>query len=51
MNSLHKAVNVDLAQMQQSYDLESDHSQNIETQKEWQRFINLELAKLAYYSK
>ena len=51
MNSLHTAVNDDLAQMQQIYDLESDHSQNIEKQKEWQRFINLELAKLAYYSK
>ena len=51
MNSLHAAVNNDLAQMQQIYDLESDHSQNIEKQKEWQRFINLELAKLAYYSK
>lgn len=51
MNSLHMEVNDELAQMQQIYDLESDHSQNIAKQKEWQRFINLELAKLSYYSR
>jgi len=49
MERIHAAINSELRQTQQKYDQESDHSQNVEEQKKWQRKIKLELEKLAYY--
>jgi len=39
-----------LRQMQQKYDQETNHSQEVTKQKEWQKHIKLELEKLAYYN-
>jgi len=50
MEGLHDTINAELEVMQQAYDSETDHSQNIKKQKEWQAKIILELNKLAYYS-
>lgn len=50
MERLHNAINIELEAMQNQYDLESNHSQNIEKQKEWQAKIILQLNKLANYS-
>lgn len=49
MERIHNAINDELRQMQQQYDLETDHSQNVEKQKEWQQYIKLQLDKLSYY--
>lgn len=49
MERIHMAINEELRLMQKKYDQESEHSQNIEKQKDWQRYIKLELEKLAYY--
>lgn len=49
MERIHNAINDELRQMQQKYDLETDHSQNVEKQKEWQQYIKLQLDKLSYY--
>jgi hypothetical protein len=49
MEHIHMVINEELMLMQKKYDLESEHSQNVEKQKAWQRYIKLELEKLAYY--
>ena len=49
MERIHTAINDELKQMQQQYDLDSNHSQNVAKQKEWQQRIKLELEKVAYY--
>ena len=49
MERIHTAINEELRQMQQQYDLDCEHSQNVDKQKEWQQRIKLELEKLAYY--
>jgi hypothetical protein len=49
MELIHTNINEELAQMQKKYDQETDNSQHIERQKAWQRYIKLELEKLAYY--
>jgi hypothetical protein len=49
MERIHTAINDELRQMQQKYDQETNHSQHIPKQKEWQQYIKLELEKLAYY--
>jgi hypothetical protein len=49
MERIHNAINDELRQMQQKYDTETDHSQNVDKQKEWQQYIKIELEKLAYY--
>jgi len=49
MERIHTAIQEELRAMQQQYDLETDHSQNVPKQKEWQRYIQLELEKLSYY--
>jgi len=49
MERIHTAINDELRQMQQKYDQETNHSQNVTKQKEWQQHIKLQLEKLAYY--
>ncbi|MCB0462477.1 MAG: DUF922 domain-containing protein [Flavobacteriaceae bacterium] len=49
MERIHYVINDELRQMQQKYDNETNHSQNVEKQKEWQQFIKLQLDKLSYY--
>jgi len=49
MEHIHNTINDELRQMQQKYDLETDHSQNVERQKEWQKYIKVQLDKLSYY--
>jgi hypothetical protein len=49
MERIHNTINDELRQMQQKYDLETDHSQNVDKQKEWQKFIKVQLDKLSYY--
>jgi len=50
MERLHDAINVEMEVMQNAYDAATNHSQNVEKQKEWQTKIILQLNKLAYYS-
>ena len=49
MEHIHRAINNELRQMQQKYDQETNHSQNIDKQKEWQLVIKLQLDKLSNY--
>ena len=49
MEHLHTTINEELTQMQKQYDQETNHSQNVVKQKEWQQYIKLQLEKLAYY--
>lgn len=50
MEAIHEQINRELEAMQNKYDAETNHSQNIEKQKEWQTYIVEELNKLVYYS-
>lgn len=49
MERIHNTITDELRQMQQKYDTETDHSQNVDKQKEWQKFIKVQLDKLSYY--
>lgn len=49
MERIHNAITDELRHMQQTYDMETDHSQNVDKQKEWQQYIKLQLDKLSYY--
>ena len=49
MQSIHDAIIKELGDQQNKYDAETNHSQNIEKQIAWQKFIALELNKLANY--
>lgn len=49
MERIHNSITDELRQMQQKYDMETDHSQNVDKQKEWQKFIKVQLDKLSYY--
>lgn len=49
MERIHNTITDDLRQMQQKYDTETHHSQNVDKQKEWQKFIKVQLDKLSYY--
>jgi len=49
LKTLQKNINKQLAQMQNLYDEETNHSRNIETQAKWQVYINQEIEKLANY--
>ena len=50
MERLHNAINAELEAMQKKYDAETNHSQNIKKQKEWQAKIIVQLNKLDQYS-
>lgn len=45
LNSLHKAINKELATMQKQYDAESNNSINKEAQAKWITFVGKELKK------
>jgi hypothetical protein len=47
---IHNQINKELEEMQQRYDAETNHSQIIEKQQEWQTYIVEELNKLVSYS-
>ncbi|MBE9489909.1 MAG: DUF922 domain-containing protein [Bacteroidetes bacterium] len=49
MMRINNAINLELRDMQNKYDAETNHSQNVEQQKEWQAFIYTELNKLSHY--
>ena len=49
MKSIHNAINTELEAMQNLYDAETNHSQSLEKQKEWQTRIIIQLNKLAHY--
>lgn len=50
MDRLHKSINNELEVLQNKYDTETRHSQNIEKQQEWQSKIIDALNKLSRYS-
>jgi len=50
MDAIHTAINKELETMQNVYDVETNNSQNVQNQKEWETKIILQLNKLAYYS-
>jgi hypothetical protein len=50
MNVIYSDSRNALSKMQNQYDAETNHSQNLEKQLEWQAFIKQELRKLAAYS-
>jgi hypothetical protein len=49
MDKIHDAINKELGAMQKKYDNETDHSQIVEKQIEWEKYIALELEKYAKY--
>ena len=49
MERIHNAINTELTEMQKKYDTETNHSQIVEKQTEWQKYIALEIEKLSYY--
>jgi subtilase family serine protease len=49
IDKLNKALNTELKDMQEKYDQESNFSRNKETQRKWQRYIQIELKKLSKY--
>ena len=50
MNRLHEAINKELEALQNRYDAETRHSQDLEKQQEWQTKIIEALNKLSRYS-
>lgn len=50
MELIYKAINEELTAMQNLYDEETNHSQNLEAQRQWESRITIALEKLAYYS-
>jgi len=49
ISKLHTNINKELKEFQKKYDTETNYSRSIETQKEWQIFVNQELKKLSKY--
>ena len=49
MKKIHNAIIIELSRTQNTYDSETDHSQNIDKQTEWQTYIVEELKKLSHY--
>ena len=50
LNTIYSESRRALSKMQNQYDTETNHSQNLEKQLEWQAYIKQELRKLAVYS-
>lgn len=46
MNRMHTSINEAINETQRRYDLETNHSMNMEKQKEWEAFIERELQRL-----
>ncbi|GAA4974810.1 DUF922 domain-containing protein [Algibacter aquimarinus] len=49
LRSLHKTINKALAEMQNSYDAETDYSRNNTAQLKWKLYIERELEKLSEF--
>lgn len=49
MKRLHTAINEAVSETQKRYDTQSNHSINVEVQKQWETFIQEELLKLDKY--
>ncbi|WP_246124846.1 DUF922 domain-containing protein [Algibacter pacificus] len=49
LKTLYKNNASELDKHQKRYDEETNHSENLEIQKQWQRYIKLELKKLSKY--
>ncbi len=49
MQSIHNVIIKELSELQNKYDAETNHSQNIEKQLAWLKFIATELNKLSKY--
>jgi hypothetical protein len=50
MEAIYKTINEELTAMQNLYDEETNHSQNLKVQHQWETKVTLALEKLAYYS-
>lgn len=50
LNAIHGRVNLELAEMQNLYDFETDHSRNIEKQNNWSAFVENELIKFKEFA-
>ncbi len=49
LKALHKTINKSLNETQKKYDAQSNHSINVEVQKQWELLIHSELKKLDQY--
>jgi hypothetical protein len=49
MNVIYERMNIELDAMQNQYDAETRHSINIEKQRVWERYVEMELDKLSFY--
>ncbi|WP_298556186.1 DUF922 domain-containing protein [uncultured Algibacter sp.] len=49
LKKMHNDINVELAQMQDKYDNETDYSRNFEYQTTWKIYIDTELKKYSKY--
>jgi FtsZ-binding cell division protein ZapB len=49
LKAIYKNNETELAKKQNRYDLETNHSKNIENQKKWQEYVKAELDKLTKY--
>lgn len=49
LRALHKSINKSLNETQKKYDAESNHSINVDIQKQWEVLIHSELKKLDQY--
>jgi hypothetical protein len=49
MEHINNTINIELGEMQKKYDAETNHSQHLEKQLVWQKFIAEELDKLSRY--
>lgn len=49
LKSIHNEINKEVSEMQNKYDLETNHSRNIEAQAKWHAFIAQELEKVSKY--
>ena len=49
LDEIHKQINIELSNMQQQYDNETNYSRNFEEQARWQDYIDSELKRLSKY--
>lgn len=49
LRQLHKSINKDLEEMQNTYDAETNYSRSTDIQAKWELFITQELQKLSKY--
>lgn len=49
LNQLYKIIKMELGEMQNKYDNESNYSRDVENQAKWEVFVTSELEKLSKY--